>query len=301
MRKRLRSSAAILVVTGGMLIVSPRMAHAEWPTFDAVTHFLLQQAQNAMTSAVDKVYDNITNIGTLIGDKLTSVGTQLNDRLGDGFTQTANYQRAQIGAIEQIADASNMANARVARDMRNTVIRDEHTASPQACLAIDSGQATSQSQIQGNRIAEAIADVMDPRGEGGPRTPAWYGQAQSMTAANATHLARYCTENEASAGLCTLSSLPNADVRAGSFVRELYSDIDRVNAANDYATNIIQPVVPAALRGDHLTSVEGQDASARRRAYDARMSLSRATTMAAWLARRARYVRGSSWSPSTAG
>ena len=135
MRNRLKSTADVLVMTGGLLVVAPRLAHAEWPTFDAITHFLLQQAQNAMTSAVDKVYDNITNIGTLISDRLTGVGNQLNDRLGDGFTQTANYQRAQIGAVQQIADASNMANARGARDLRNTEIRDEHTASPQACLA----------------------------------------------------------------------------------------------------------------------------------------------------------------------
>ena len=84
-----------------------------------------------------------------------------------------------------------MANARVARDLRNAEIRDEHTASPQACLALDSGQSTNQSQFQGARIATAIADVMDARGEGGPNTPAWFGQAQSMTAANATHLSRY--------------------------------------------------------------------------------------------------------------
>ena len=275
MRNRLKSTAAVLVMTGGLLVVAPRLAHAEWPTFDAITHFLLQQAQNAMTSAVDKVYDNITNIGTLISDRLTGVGNQLNERLGDGFTQTANYQRAQIGAVQQIADASNMANARVARDLRNTEIRDEHTASPQACLALDSGQSTNQSQIQGARIATAIADVMDVRGEGGPNTPAWFGQAQSMTASNATHLSRYCDQDEAAAGLCTLSPRPNADVRAVSFVREVYADGDQVNAANDYATNVVQPVVPAALRGDHLTSVEGQDAAARRRAYDARMSLSR--------------------------
>ncbi|MDT8278803.1 hypothetical protein RQ734_22360, partial [Roseomonas mucosa] len=48
-----------------------------------------------------------------------------------------------------------------------------------------------------------------------------------------------------------------------------------VNAANDFATNLVQPVVPAALRGDQLTSVNGQDAAARRRSYTARMSLAR--------------------------
>ncbi|TPG55961.1 hypothetical protein EAH89_13580 [Roseomonas nepalensis] len=275
MRNRLKSSVAVIALTGGLLVAAPRLAHAEWPTFDAITHFLIEQSQKAMTSAVDKVYDNVTNIGTLISDRLTGVGNQLNDRLGDGFTQTANYQRAQIGAVQQIADASNSSNARFYRDMRNSEIRDEHTASPQACLALDSGQSSGQSQIQGGRIVAAIADVMDARGEGAPNTPAWFGQAQSMTSSNALHLSRYCDADEAAAGLCTPSARPNADVRAISFVREVYSDGDAVNAANDFSTNVVQPVVPAALRGDQLISVEGQDAAARRRAYDARMSLSR--------------------------
>ena len=48
-----------------------------------------------------------------------------------------------------------------------------------------------------------------------------------------------------------------------------------VDAANDFGTNLTQPIPPAALRGDGLTSVAGQDAQARRRNYNARMSLAR--------------------------
>ena len=276
MRKHLRTTVAILVVAGTVTTVAPRPAHAEWPTFDAVTHLLLTQAQQVLNNAITRVYDNITSIGNLIGDRISNMGGLLDTKLGDGFTQVSNYQRAQISAVQQIADASNTANARFQRDMRNTEIRDEHTASPQACLALDSGQAATVSRIQGDRIATAIADVMDLRGEGGQGTAAWYGQAQSMTSSNALHLARYCDQDEEAAGLCTISVRPNADVRASSFNgREVYADVDEVNAANDYATNVVQPVVPAALRGDHLTSVEGQNASALRRAYDARMSLAR--------------------------
>jgi len=275
MRTRLSKPLAAAVVASS-LVVGWTPAHAAWPTTDVIAHFLLQQAQMVLNRAIENVYDNITNIGNLIGDRITGMGNLLNDRLADGFTQTANYQRAQIGAVQQIVDASNMANARYGREVRNVTIRDEHTVSPQACLALDAGQATGQSQIQGERIAAAIATVMDPRGEGGRGTAAWHGQAQSMAASNALHLSRYCDDDEAAAGLCTLSPRPNADVRAASFLgQEVYDGSDGVNAANDYATNLLQPVVPAALRGDQLTSVTGQDASARRRAYDARMSLAR--------------------------
>lgn len=54
-----------------------------------------------------------------------------------------------------------------------------------------------------------------------------------------------------------------------------YAGQDGVNAANDYGINLIQPIVPAASRGDALTSAAGQDAEARRRGYNARMSLAR--------------------------
>ena len=71
-------------------------------------------------------------------------------------------------------------------------------------------------------------------------------------------------------------TLPNGDQRAASlFGPETLDGTTGVNAANDYATNLVQPIVPAALRGDQLTSVTGQDAAAQRRAYTARMSLAR--------------------------
>jgi len=46
-----------------------------------------------------------------------------------------------------------------------------------------------------------------------------------------------------------------------------------VNTANDFKTNLLQPIVPAALRADQMTSLSGQDALPRRRSYNARMSL----------------------------
>ena len=53
----------------------------------------------------------------------------------------------------------------------------------------------------------------------------------------------------------------------------VYADQNAVNAAKDYAINLIEPVAPAALRGDQLTSAAGQDPAVRRRSYSARMSL----------------------------
>ena len=68
----------------------------------------------------------------------------------------------------------------------------------------------------------------------------------------------------------------NADQRATSlFGSNNLTDVNGVNAANDFGTNLIQPVPPAALRGDQLTSINGQDAALRRRSYNARMSLAR--------------------------
>lgn len=270
-----RRTMAVAIVSGAV-IASPA-AHAAWPTTDVIAHFIAQQAQQAVTGAMDRVRDQVTNIGDLISAKVTDMGNLLDTKLQDGFTQNANYAKAQIGAVQQIADASNIANARVLRDVRNSELRDEHTVSPQACAALDAAQAAGRSAQQVSRIATAITDVMDPRGEAGPTTAAWFGQAQSVASANALHLARYCDADEAGANLCTLSSRPNADVRATSFLQEVYDGSDGVNAANDFVTNTVQPVVPAALRGDQLTSVAGQDASARRRAYDARMSLARNT------------------------
>ena len=117
---------------------------------------------------------------------------------------------------------------------------------------------------------------MDPRSEGAPGTPAYYGAAQSAAASTQLHLSRYCDQREAEAGLCTVSQLPNGDQRASSlYGSDTLAGETGVNAANDFATNLVQPVVPAALRGDQLTSVSGQDAAARRRSYTARMSLAR--------------------------
>jgi hypothetical protein len=222
----------------------------------------------------------ISDIGKNITNALTDLTNpaSVSSLLTAGFTQEANYAKAQVGAQQQIADASNTAMARFQRDVRNSEIRDQQTPNVQNCTALDSGQVVTAASLQGWRAAQTIESVMDPRGEALIGTPAYYGAGQAMEAAGQVHLSRYCSSTEAAAGLCTAApaQTQNADQRASSlFGTDNLVDQNGVNAANDFATNLIQPIVPAALRGDQLTSINGQDAAARRREYNARMSLAR--------------------------
>ncbi len=273
MRAKLLGSAAVGMVVGAVLFNAPD-AKAILGAGDTVTdpgsYTVIGTLQGAVTAALskmqDKLYDQLTSVGDLLSDKLTS-----------GFTQVSNYAKAAVGAQEQIADASNTAMATYQKDIRNAELRDEHTLSPQACIALNSGQAITVSAGQSWRVGQALAKVTDPRGEAGPGTPAFAGQGQAAAAITQLHLSRYCSQNEADASLCTVDpARENLDQRSSSIIGvPNYSGQDGVDAANDFATNLIQPVPPAASRGDALTSVAGQDAQARRRGYNARMSLSR--------------------------
>ena len=274
-RKNLLMASAGAVV--GAIVFNAKPAWADLPTIDVITHFLLQQAQNAITQTVTNVEHAVTNIGTNIANTLTGVGNNLNDTLTNGFTQNANYAKAAVGAQQQIADGSNMANAAFQRAVRNAQLRDEHTMSPQACVAVNSGQTVTVAAGQAWRVRQAIGNITDRRGQALPGTPAYQGQAQAAAAISQLHLSRYCNENESSAGLCTLNAeRQNLDQSAGALLAvSAYNPDSGVDAANDFATNAVQPIVPAAMRGDALTSVAGQDAEARRRGYNAKMSLAR--------------------------
>ncbi len=272
-RKHLLATTAGMVL-GAMLSAGP--AFADLPTIDVITHFLLQQAQNMITTAVTNVEKSVTNIGSLIGDKVTDMGNLVGDKLTAGFTQSANYAKASIGAQEQIADASNTVMARNARDLRNAQIRDEHVVTPQACAALDDGQTIAVSAGQSWRVSNGISDITDKRSQGRPDTLAWAGQGQATAAANQLHLSRYCSQNEQQAGLCNTwnKKTENSDQSSISlFGRSSYSDQDGINAANDFARTLIEPVPPAALRGAQLASIAGQEATAKRRNYNAQMSL----------------------------
>ena len=207
-----------------------------------------------------------------LGDNTYGTVQQL---LQEGFTQNANYAKAQVGAQQQITDASNMAMARFHRDMRNAQIRDEQTVSPNACTALDGGVSTQAAAVQAYDVAWTIGQIHDQRGEAGPGMPSYYGQAQGVASMANEHLSNYCDQNDVAAGLgCTLSMTPDADQQFASlFGSGTYTSQTAVNTAKDYAINLIEPVAPAALRGDQLASTQGQDAAVRRRSFNARMSL----------------------------
>lgn len=270
MRKKIVATAAAGVVAGGVLFNSPGAKAILGigdtvfdPTLYGLTELGHQLLERVVTKMQDMLVDSITSLGGLLDDKLTA-----------GFTQTANYLKAQIGAQQQIADASNTVNARFQRDLRNAAIRDEHVANPEFCVAADAGQTPIVASVSSFAVASSIATVSDRRGEALPGTPAHFGTAQAVQANNRLHYGRYCSETEAQAGLCAQTALPNADQHASNlFGTGTYADQDAVNAANDYRTTLIQPVVPAALRADQLASLSGQDALPRRRSYNARMSL----------------------------
>jgi hypothetical protein len=231
------------------------------------------------------IYNTLQSIGTTMtamqnamNDVNKALGTgQFGDvqaLLQEGFTQNANYAKAQIGAQEQITDASNTAQARFSRDMRNAQIRDEQTASPAQCTAIDGGVSTQSAAVQAYAVGQTIAVIHDRRGEAGVGMPSHFGQAQGVASMAAEHASLYCNADDVAANLCTLSTIPDADQQASSLLGGgVYADQTAVNTAKDYAINIIEPVAPAALRGDQLASINGQDAAVRRHSFNARMSL----------------------------
>lgn len=270
MRKILHGTAAFsLVLSIG--VIAPQRAYAQWVVTDPTEDGVIGLLQTAVTNAISTMMNNITS-------SITGLQTSLNDILTKGFTQEANYQKAQVGALEGMTDASNTANAQFLRSIRSAQVRDQHILSPEACIALDSGQSMTAAAVQAAKVSAAIGTVMDGRGEGLSGTPAWSGQGQAMAAITQLHWQRYCNQDEAQNGLCTAAPTAqiNADQRASSlFADASYPDQTSVNAANDYATELIQPIVPAAIRGDALSSVAGQDADARRRGYNAQMSLAR--------------------------
>lgn len=270
MRKLFRLIAPCLLALS-ILAVMPKVAHAQWVVTDPTEDTVINLLQTAVTNAISNMASNITS-------SITGLQTSLNNILTQGFTQEANYAKASVGAQEGIADASNAIQDQYLRNIRNAQVRDQHILSPEACINLDSGQSMTAASVQAAKVSAAINNVMDARGEGSPGTPAWSGEGQAMEANTQLHLLRYCDANEAQAGLCP--EAPTADIAADQRASSLFADAaypnqTAVNAANDYATEVVQPIVPAAIRGDALTSVAGQDADARRRGYNAQMSLAR--------------------------
>ena len=177
MQKHFPVAAALGGIAVGAVLFSSQDAKAVLGVGDTVTDPGLYGVMGAMQDAVVKV---IGDMQTALVNKFTNIGTQLDDKLSAGFTQTANYAKAQIGAQQQITDASNIATTQVRRAFRNAEIRDEHTANPQFCNAADNSQTPIVASIAAENVAGGIQVVADRRGEAVPGTPAYYGQAQAV-------------------------------------------------------------------------------------------------------------------------
>ena len=268
-----RSSFVVSTTLGAVLGAlvfgaSPVLSQAAGMPVTDYLSIAVSQAMQAIQNTMSSTLTSIT--GQLAADGPIAV------MLANGFTQLSNYAKAQVSAQQQITDASNTAMARFQRDMRNAQIRDEHTVGQPHCAHLDNGQTVIAGAGQSWKVSAAIQTIQDQRGEAAKGMPAYFGTGQAIESLNQLHYSRYCSQDEAAAGLCQLSQNPNADQRAATlFGTGTLNGQDGVNAANDYVTHLVQPIVPAAFRGDQLTSLIGKEGTALRREYEARMSLSR--------------------------
>ena len=241
-RTPLIATTALGLVLGAVLFNAPR-AYAQLATIDVAAIAQAVKSVAAETGILD-VIQAMQTVQQTMSDTMKAVNTALgtntygdtNTLLLQGFTQNANYSKAQVGAIQQIVDASNTANARFARDMRNAQIRDEQTASPTHCAAIDGGVSTQSASIGAFQVGQTMAAIHDTRGEAGPGMPSYYGQAQGVASMWAAHVGQYCDTTEGAANLCPngVSANPDADQKASNlFGNGAYADQTAVNTAKD--------------------------------------------------------------------
>ncbi len=262
-KRHLLNATAAVAIGATLLHASPAMA-AGSPVIDV----LVDGAIEAMNKAVNKSINALTDLTN---------PSSLSTMLSNGFSQLSNYSKASVGASEQIADANNLVQATQQKRLRDVEIRDEQTASPEFCTTLDSNQSIVAASGQALGMLRSIQSVTDARGEAKPGTPSYYGIAQGVEANTNLHLLRYCSAADQQEGLCTtVSKYPDGDQEAISlFGQDSLAANGGLDTANDYVTSLIQPVAPAALRGDQLTSVSAKAAFLERRRYNARMSLAR--------------------------
>jgi hypothetical protein len=273
-RFKLSAFTTISIASAGAFL-SATPAYAAFPVIDpaSIAEEIKQLAQETgILNVIQAVQSIDKGISSAIG---TTTYGSTNTLLQEGFTQEANYSKASVGAMENITDASNEAMAQYQLQLRDAQIRDEQTASPSACTALDNGVSTQAAAIQGSEVGFTLQQNHAVRGEGGPQSPSYYGQAQGVAAMGAEHLNNYCDQNDVAAGLCkTVAPTADADQRFSSlFGSGSYANQTAVAAANDYELNLVYPVVPTSPRGDQLSSIAGQEAALQRRSYEARMNM----------------------------
>lgn len=206
----------------------------------------------------------------------TAAITALMERTIEGFWQNTNYQKATIHADTQRTDASNKSMGIFFRNLfRKAPIRDEHIVTPAACEAADNGQSIAVASGQSWIVQATLARVTDERREGKPGYSAFVGAGNIAADRNGLHNNRYCSELEAREGVCRPAERPNGDVRSTSLTGVLsYGEQpENLNAAVDFAVNVVQPVPVPALRGDQIKAMHNQDGMSWLRRYQANMSL----------------------------
>ena len=126
----LATTAAAFIM--GAVIVNTLPAVAQMATID-VAEIAQTIQQSSILSAIQGIMSTVSNtlndvktyannIFGALGDNTFGTVQQL---LQQGFTQQANYVKAQTGAMQQIADASNVANAQFQLQVRQAQIRDD--------------------------------------------------------------------------------------------------------------------------------------------------------------------------------
>lgn len=262
----MRNYAAAFVLALFMwCAVTPQPAYAMFGVDTAAIVGAITALQGAMNSVIAEMQG-----------VLDAALVEINFSALSGFSQITNYLKAQVGANEQIADANNMVNARLQRDVINAHIMDEHAVNRQDCLNLEGGQATIVAARKAEDVQLALDVAKDARTRAARNTPSWTGAGQASQANNSLHFSKYCDDAEAEAGLCSLAdtALKGADQDASSLLTPpVYTDQKAIDRANDYETTLIQPVVPAAMRGNAITTPEGQQAMPGRRSYNAAISL----------------------------
>ena len=166
---------------------------------------------NAMNTVQTTISSTMNDINKAIGP--TTYG-DTNTLLQQGFTQNANYSKAQVGAWQQITDASNVANSQFQMQVRQAQIRDEHTVSPNSCTALDGGVSATAAAVQGYNVSWTIAATHNARGQAQPGMPSYYGAAQGTASMGGKPYRRITAIRRiVDAGLCPngISTTPDAD------------------------------------------------------------------------------------------
>lgn len=225
----------------------------------------ISAAQSALSTATNTAKEVLNNtLGGIDGD------------LGKGFGQLTNYLKGQVGAQQQIADANNMVQAELAKEVRHAEIQDLHAVNRQDCLNLEGGQAQIVAARQASDVAVALDVAKGARTRAEKGTPSWEGGGQASQANNNAHFSKYCDDAEADAGLCKLpdATMKGADQAATSmFTPPVYHGQDAIDRANAYGVTLIEPVAPAAQRGSAITSTAGQQQLPFRRSYNAALHL----------------------------